>query len=150
MSNFLQDNYIYIIGLLIAIFLIVNVCWECSRKVQENFQDSSIQTQIDEINKNLSHLTMISAGSPYSTASVALLVRYLIATGVLPNNFPVKPSEIINTLYTKANPNLNPKQIAEQLEPLGLQLQDSLYTKVSNVLDNEVSSLKPKSRLNIF
>ena len=153
----LKDNLIWIIVLAIAIFMVVNICWECSRPVREGFQDQSIQDQINTINKNLSDLEtnqMYSMGSLYTTVSNALLVKYLIATDVLPKNFPTKPSDLITTLYTKANQNsknpVSTKQIAEEVNKLGLVFQDSIYANVSKVLDDEVTALKPKSRLSIF
>jgi hypothetical protein len=149
----LKDNLIWIIILAIAIFMVVNICWECSRPIREGFQDQSIQNQIDSINKDISDIKfnqLYFMGSPYSTASIALLIRYLIATDVLPKNFPTKPSDIITTLYSKANPNLKPQDIVNNLKPMDLSLQDSIYVGLSKVLDDEVIALKPKSRLGIF
>jgi hypothetical protein len=48
---------------------------------------------------------ILALGIPYTAVSVALLIKYLIATDVLPKNFPTKPSDIVTTIATNANQN---------------------------------------------
>jgi len=154
MSEFLQNNLVWIIVLAIAVFMVINICWECSRSVREGFQDQSVQQQIDNLQKQVSELQTtagLALGIPYTAVSVALLIKYLIATDVLPKNFPTKPSDIVTTIATKANQNnknpQTPKQISEELQQYYLGFQDMFYNDLSKTLDEEVASLKPKSRM---
>jgi len=154
MSEFLQNNLVWIIVLAIAIFMIVNICWECSRPVREGFQDQTSQQQIDNLQKQVSELQTtagLALGIPYTASSIALLVKYLIATDVLPKNFPTKPSDIVTTIATKANQNnknlQTPKQLSDELQKYYLGFQDMFYNNLSKTLDEEVAALKPKSRM---